>query len=424
MKIKDFKKKLELKKLKGKNFQTVFLATFLAIILSSFFVALASAASISYPDPTDDLRCFTEDDLEGLEDMWGEGESPEHPSEIVDAVLSVWSEGTMSATPDCIDMISVTLEEVWANDVKLTIEVEGSFDDCPMAIFLLWGNCSGNEYVIAIMIVTEIDEGDMESTSAYYSYVDENDNHQSGNADMDSGMDEVSVTYPKPEEDCSLVILGLAMDSTGAVLCCDLFPNALYENPSSGGGEGGFQEHTGSEYYDGWDPITNFFDNLAQFLFFFMCGRLGFLYLMGLFVIAFKLMMDRKNMIVANIGMVGNALTMWLMLWYMIEIDIMVADALLDFSLLGLLEFLACLFFIIFVVYTYANHYGFVNDGEWSFVLAYAFMIIEAGMFMTPIYFYECAGQPYLTLVLQIITVGASGILLGFSEKYSKGRLP
>lgn len=406
-----------------KNTVKILTASFIITVLI-IFTTPVRGDDTSYTDPVDDLRCFTEDDIENIEEFF---DDMDDPRDIADAVLEIWDAGTMSATPDCIDMTLISFEEVWGDKVKLTITVEGQFSDCPFAVFLIWGNCSEGDYIAFIMIETTTSEGGSTETNAYYGYANEDGDEDSGNADMNEGMNEVSITYPEPEADCSLFIMGMATDETHELLCIDLFPNSLYEvNPFDPTDPNNpfFNEPVSEIRYNGWDPVTNFVDNVAYLVFGMMCGRLGFLLILATLVIAFKILIDRKNDVIMGIGAIGEGFTAWITLWYLLDINMMVPDPVLEFSLLGLLDILSCVFILVFVAYTFMNQYKFVNDGEWSWVLAYAFMIIETCLFLTPWWFYSCNGQPTLTLTYQIIALIPCVIAIFMTEYYSKGRLP
>lgn len=396
-------------------------AFLIALILATMPIARADA---SYTDPADDLRCFTEEDIEDLDDYFGDEGELDDPSEFVDIVLDIWDSGTISTTPDCIDMTLITLEDVWGDEVKLTITVEGVFSACPFAIFLIWGNCSDNDYLAMIMI--ETNQGG--ETSAYYGYVDEDGNADEGNADMNGDMNEASMTYPKPDGSCSLFIMGMATDETRELLCVDLFPNSLYEpsNPFNPDDPNNpfFNEPEGENQYSGWDPVTNFVDNISYLLLGIMCGRLGFLLLITILVIAFKVFIDRKNNVIRVIGAIGEGFTTWITLWYLLDINMAVPDPVLEFSLLSLLDVLSCVFILVFIAYTFLNQFKYLNDGEWSWVLAYAFMMIETVLYLTPWWLYACAGSSTLTLTYQIIALIPCVLAIFMTEYYSKGRLP
>lgn len=413
------------KKIETKNAKLEILTLgFIIILFSSFSLMLFAKADSSYSDSVDDLRCFTEDDIENIEEFF---DDVEDPRDIADTVLEIWDTGTISATPDCVDMTLISFEDEWGDNVKLTITVEGQFSDCPFAVFLIWGNCSEGDFIAFIMIETTMDEGGNQETNSYYGYANEDGDEDSGNADMNEGMNEVSITYPEPDVDCSLFIMGMATDETHELLCIDLFPNSLYEsNPFDPTDPNNpfFEEPEGENQYNGWDPITNFIDNVSYLIFGVMCGRLGFLLLISMLTIVFKVIVDRKNEVVRSLGGVGEAFVAWVTVWYMFDINFSVPDPVLEFSLLALLDMLTCVFILVFVAYTFANQYKYVNDGEWSWVLAYAFMIIETVLFLTPWWFYSCAGQPTLTLVYQIICLIPCVAAFFVTEYYSKGRLP
>lgn len=408
---------------KKDNILKILMGSMFLIALLLILTPIARADS-SYTDPIDDIRCFTEEDIEDLEGYFGDEGELDDPSDFVDIVLDLWDSGTISATPNCIDMTLITLEDVWGDRVKLTITVEGAFSDCPFAMFLIWGNCSDNDYLAIITIATNEGGG----TTAHYGYVNEDGDNDSGNADMNSDMDEVSMTYPRPDGSCSLFIMSVATDESHELLCIDLFPNSLYEpnpfNPSDPNNPFN-NEPTGGQYYNGWCPLTNLVDNLAQYMFgLIMCGRLAFLLISAISVVIFKILIDRKNNVVKGLGAIGDGFMVWILAMYALDINLATPDPVLDFSLLALIDLLSCIFLLVFVAYSYLNQFKWVNDGEWSWVLAYAFTLINTALFFSPWWYYECSGSAFLTLVIQIIALIPCVIALFLTEKYSKGRLP
>jgi hypothetical protein len=135
-------------------------------------------------------------------------------------------------------------------------------------------------------------------------------------------------------------------------------------------------------------------------------------------------MMDRKHPWIRTAGGIGLGFCGWLTIVYFLDIDIFVEDPIFEtFSMIGILDMLTSVFFVVYICFQYLNNFNYSDDNTWTFAVAYAMMIIESALFLTPWGFYSCAGQPTITLIVLILMVTASFIAFGLTEKYSTGRL-
>ena len=399
--------------LKIKNKKYLIGIAFFVMMVSIFLTPFASVrADGTWSDEKDDLKCFTKAQLEAFGIIL-EDEDPSDANELIQAIENYWDVGTWSATPDCIDMLKIEVTEL-GDMATLTITVEGNVKDCSQVAFLIFGNCSGNPWGMYIYYNSGGTGG---GETEMFHYTDEEGNSVSGTPDI-SGS-EVEVSYPQVEN-CQLNILALTYNKYSELVCADMFPDESSfssdpDDPATGG--------PGDSTYTGIDPITMFFDWLAGVIFGVMCGRLDYLMLMSIFIVLCKVLIDRKNRAALIIGIIFSIIVFWSLIWYSLYINFLSTDPLLTFSVMSILDFITCIFFMAFLLFTYANRFNVLNDNEWSFFFGYALMFIESILFMTPNYFYYCSGQPTLSLIIEILLLLPFIGALYLTEKLSKGRL-
>jgi hypothetical protein len=202
------------------------------VVLSFQTAILARASVVSYTDPRDDIRCFTGEQLEEYEwDYYSDD-----PQDIIDSIEEFWSHGTQSQTPDCIDMLLITVDDEYSGNssVRITIQVEGRFADCAEALFLIYSNCSDDSYVLGwIAVYTEWGETYVEA--GYLS--SESEDTEEMHVNLNEAGNELAFVMPRTDDDCCLNILGFTWNDAGDVLCADLFKSCekQTENPLNPG---------------------------------------------------------------------------------------------------------------------------------------------------------------------------------------------
>jgi hypothetical protein len=175
---------------------------------------------------------------------------------VIDGIEEFWSHGTISSTPDCIDMIQIIVDDAYAGNssVRITIQVQGRFADCGEALFLIYSNCSDDSYTLAfIAVYTEWGETYCEGGYT----TDESEEPFEMEVNINEAGNELGFVIPKTDTDCCLNILGFTYSDAGDVLCADLFKTCgdQPENPLNP------IENPKDTAYDGFDPVTNFFDD-------------------------------------------------------------------------------------------------------------------------------------------------------------------
>lgn len=191
---------------------STFLSSFL--LFTSFLLLLAPVpvrADHSWTDPEDDIRCFTEDDVDDF-DFGFEGDAT--AEDIVKAVKTIWSRGSVSATPDYIDMTKIITTD-WSDTTTMQIYVQGLMGQ-GCKLFVIYGKCVGVDTDYGLMVLVGCVED-------IYRYTDESGTTITGTPDVH--MHYVEFTYPNSaESDCDLTIL--AIDLAESHSCADIFPNS------------------------------------------------------------------------------------------------------------------------------------------------------------------------------------------------------
>lgn len=394
-----------------KSIKHAVLALFMLVTLISVIIP-ARADYGNWTDDKDDIRCFTKAQIQAFGIIIEEA-APENADQLIEQINNYWTVGTLSATPDCIDMLKVTITEL-GDMATLSITMEGNIKDCDIVAIYLYGNCTGTPWGLRIIYSSGGLGG---GETSQYDYVDEEGTTHSGTPEIDGS--EISVEYPNVEN-CNINILAMTYNTHSEILCCDKFPDPSSFTPGGGDGSG-----SGSVPipYVGWDPITGFFDTIAGFMFGWLCGRLPYLLLMAIFLTVTKVLMDRKNIVALIFGMILSIISFWSLFWYLIDINFLAVDPLFTVSLMSILDLIICGLYLLFVLLTYGNRFGDLDDNEWTFYMAFAMIFIESLLFLSPFYFYYCYGQPTLSLIIEFVFLAIFIMTFYLTEKFSKGRL-
>lgn len=253
-----------------KKYNIILTSTFIFVLISTNITMVLATGDLEWSDPTDDLRCFTEDQIREIDEDWEDDD----PDQTAIKIREIWATGTKSATPDCIDMTKIELFYE-PPSMRLVITVQGSFDDCSEVFILIWGNCTlGSGFAGVIVIGSET--GSNETVGLYY-FV--NDNNVTSNGEADITQSSVEVEFPSSwwdSEDCSLNILTGAMTGTGDEerLCIDIFPNSYV-------GEFG----TGGTADTTTNPITSLLNNIFSIITTFLLTNLPIILILIILIV-------------------------------------------------------------------------------------------------------------------------------------------
>jgi len=377
------------------------------LISSLFFLAFATniKGDSSYTDPADDVYCISA--LQYIL-LVGDMDMPEDISSMRSILDDVKTIGEISTGPNSIDIITIDFVDGTPNST-IQITMEGDLADSDFVQILAFGeNADGDELNLFFSL-----SGAEES----YGFVDPitGENNESYGAFVDNI---VAWEYPAnllDLDEADLVIVAMTMegdpsDPTNLQICMDMYPDSS------------FLFIAGS--YEGLDPITEFFDTISSIIFWFLCGRLPYIYFMILLVSLAKILMDRKNRIMRYSGMVVMGVSAYSLIWYTLQINLL-GDPLLGWSIPSYMDLVMCLGLLSFAVLQFANNYKILDDNVWLLTLALSTGISQAILYITPIFYYSCgAGDVMITIVFTIMIMIVVVIGMFISEKYSKARLP
>jgi hypothetical protein len=386
------------------------IAGVLGLCMVGLIIGVA-AEDYSYTDPADDIICMTAAQWMEIAEGYDFDEAPSDFEVFLEYLDEAAEVGAISATPDCIDILTV----VWSvgdPNTTLTITMEGNIHDCDYVQIMLLGNCSGEMLGFSYRYMT----GEGEEIG----YVDADGNF----TESEGGVSGESVSWEFPTddltftEDCSFFLIAFTLsgsfdDPESLLICFDYLGTGIYAdrfNPGAGS-------------YTGWDPITEFLDTVAEFIFWFMCGRLPYLTLMALLIIIAKLLMDRKNPYLHWTGFGLGVVELWSLFWYFLDINLLSPDPIFGISLMAIFDIITCICFILFIIVSYANTYNLLDDNEWLYYFGIALMLVQSLLFLLLPFFYYCAGQPTYSILALCIILVVCIILFIISEKHSKPRL-
>lgn len=397
---KEVKKKDKMRYKKGLLISTIFLVLLMLLLIP------IRADTCSCNDPKDDVYCFTEDQLDEFTDDF---EEPEDGQDFYDMIIDMLDEGVKSSEPDCIDMTKVETEDT-GSMIELTITVEGDVGDCELIMILIWGNCSGDDSFFGWASIYTGDGGSDPVGEFIFYLEDDHDDNETGSLDISSDGSEIGMEYPDnwwDEEECALYIVMISYCEDEELVCLDIFPN-----------EGWMEDKQFAEGYIGWDPVTQFFDYISSILFWFMCGKTAFFLLMACLIIAAKVLIDRRKRFLHWTGFALFIPIMWSLFWFTLNTDLLATDPVLDFPIMSYLELFIGISFISFCIISYVNSFKMMDDNEWLYVLGFSLIMVESLLYIFPMYFYYCGGQPTLALIVLSLLLVFSILSLFLTEKY------
>lgn len=380
-----------------------------SIIITTLIVSVSALPTYTYSDPADDIYC-----LSALEYILlvGEMDMPDSISDISDVLDDIISDSDPSTGPDCIDMIEVEIRVLDPNSTMI-ITMEGNIADCEYVQIFVWGNCSGEAF--GMNAIYSSGNMGMDEEESFSFTVDGETNETEGSiSGAEISWDFPTDSYPF-DEDCSLLIVAMTFQGDPAewedmTICFDVFPNEAFGDGGNGGS------------YEGWDPITEFFDTISSIIFWFMCGRMAYIYFMIILIFIAKIMMDRKNQYVRYSGMGLMGVSIWSMIWYTLEINLL-GDPLFGWSIPSYMDLVIMVSLIAFALIQFANNFNFLDDNIWLLTLAFSLSLSETFLYLTPLYYYFCRGDVIIALVVQIIVFIVAIVGMYITEKYSKKRL-
>ena len=339
-----------------------YLFLFALIIFAIIFMGTitpVNSAHIEEDDPEDDVY-----EISGLDFLYTIGEDfpnerdEDEITDLIDRAVER-SEGGFKR-PKCINIKEVIVNTDDPNWTVVVVEMYGDIKDCDYVRVLGFMEDEDDDWVAFKM---EYDDG----SEDYDWESEDNDNDTVGGC---SG-DQIGLAFPSSEcnwkEDDTLIVVaftytGKMSSPSELIVYYDIYPNSLAPETHQG-------------IYQGWDPITQFLSEVAEFLFgwFLPYGFLPFLLLIALFIALGQIFMDRKSRILHYIGMAFLLFNLWPILWYSVDLNLVGVLGLPD--AFAILTLFSLLFFAGFIGFSIANNFGVIKKYRIFYSIALILML-------------------------------------------------
>lgn len=377
----------------------------LILLIGTMGIGMAAAvppttAADEYDDPKDDIYCMSMWDLYEIIYSMGFDASDTDMDVYNQIGEAIIEEGTQSCCPNCIDVISYEADQGDTN-TTVTITTQDTISDC-------------SESRAQIFLADDSDDGIglvWDGSSFEYYDVEADTTHA---AEGDVSGDTLTIEFPNSvydyNEDGDFVGMLMTLQGTGSdpmsgEACIDMFPNSGYGDIDPG-------------LYDGGEPITEFVDDIANFLLPWMCRSGAFILVISALALIGKVLIDRKNLYLRIPGGVLLGFLIYPEIFYLLDINLTTAT--LQGIVFGIMDLIAVISLILFSAFQFMNNFNLLDDNAWSIILPSVLILAEGIMFLTP--FFGCITAIYtiITIVIWAIILTA-GLML--TEKYSKERL-
>jgi len=402
--INKLEKKIKRKEYKGNNKKKKLVYYFIVILFMSLFmfsVCTKDAKAIDvHDDPKNDVYRITVLDL-----LYVLGDDyPDIPHDVDDFVEVINQLITRSDEvddPDCIDIDTAEVHHGVLNEF-LEIDMEDDIDTCDY-VYILVIIESDNNWVGMSM---EYDEGEEEFR--YESKNDIDDDNATGDFTGNIAWIAFNTTAHYYRESDDLVVLSITGnpdfgDFLHSYIYYDFCPNSEIEDENLVGS------------YSGKELITQFLDDIADFLFGWLFdGALSFLILMLLLIMLGQILFDRFNVWVHYIGFGLMAVMLYPIIVYMISISLIGVMGLPN--ILGIIEICILGQFLAFILLSWVNALGIIKKYTIPIVSALISMNLEHIIYMCLIM------SSFQIIALIVLIIGSIGIIVGLIYSKKLGR--
>lgn len=391
----------QIKSISVKNLKTkLILVVSLSLLLITCFAPTKARAIDVESDPRNDLYRIT-----ALDFLYVIGDEfpdiPNDADDITDLVDKMIARSREVSEPGSIDIREVKIHHGPLNEF-FEVDMENDVDDLDYVLIYAFIESHVNNRWIGLRL-------ELDGTEEYFEYIAygdiEEDNATGAFTDNTAWMAFNATHYYYREHDTVLVITitGNADFSNPlkSLIYFDFCPNSDVED----------KEGT----YEGTEPITQFFDDIAHFLFGgIFDGAIPFLILIALLLVLGQLLFDRKNKYAHWIGFGGLLFLCFPIVMYAISINLVGIMGLPN--VLGILEVLVLVQLLVFVTCSMLNNWQVFKRYLWAILGAFCLIDIEQ-----IVYLCLYTGQIQI-IALILISVGAVLLyaLLRFSR--NKGR--
>ena len=351
-------------------------------------------------DPSDDLYQITAlDFLYVLGDEYPD--IPQDASDITDIVSKMISRSREVSTPSRIDLREIKIHHGPLNDF-IEINMQGDIDDGNYVLIYAFIESHVNNGWIGMQM--ELDED--EENFLYRANGGIAEDNATGDFTGNTAWMAFNQThYYYTEGDTVLVISitgrGNFNDPFQSLIYFDFCPNSEVDE----------DEITGT--YAGTDPITQFFDDIAGFLFgYIFDGAIPFFILMALFLVLGQFLFDRKNIYAHWVGFAVLLFVCIPIVMYAISINLVGIMGIPN--LLGILEIFVLIFFLVFVTCSLLNNWQVFKRYLWAILVAFALIDVEQIVYM-------CLYMAQMQIIAMIL-LSVGTVLLYALLRFSRNR--
>jgi hypothetical protein len=371
----------------------------LVLLVCSISFSLLNLASIGKSDPLvyednkDDIHSVSM--LEVLEYMEDGGASLDSEAQIIQLIGKLSEKGTITATPDDIDIISIALLNT---SLKIFVEEQPSLLETDIMFF----------FTINSTEKTVFGQGDLEEGSYEMDY-----HNGSSIASRDIVISEnyYELTFPNisiKTPDLHLVIMKL--DEKNFRISFDLYSSSDIFGESI---------NTNKGEYNGEEPFTNFIDDLSATVFPFFSGRLNFFILLFSLLILGRVFLERGNKYLTVAGEITLGISLWLSVWYSFGIDLNVSNSFLSISIISVINLIAIISLIAFTLISMIKIIDvFKREHFWLFYLCNSCLFANGLLYLTPFFYFYAQNDPVVSIISHIIVLILAIVILKISSKY------
>jgi hypothetical protein len=367
-------------------------------------LSLISVGRAAESEPKDDIYCLTIYDLyEIMAQFDFEGGDDLSPSTYMDLLEAIVEEGSgPHASPNSIDITDYNANQGDTN-TTVTITVEGTIGDCDSVFSQIYLSDNNDDGVALAYDDSGFRYTDLETDTTT-------------TAEGDVSGDTLTIEYPNTVYDYNEDgdFMGIMMCMSGnpenpetIEACFDFFPNSLTDDLDPG-------------FYDGGEPITEFIDDIANFLLPWLCRGGAFIIFLSLIALVGKVLIDRQKLYLRIPGGVILGFLFYPEIFYLLDLELMESGIMITTMVLSIMDLIAIISLMLFQAFQFMNNFNLIDDNAWSIFLPAALLLVEGILFITPFFGCVYAVHTIITVVIWIIILTGA---LYITEFYSKGRL-
>lgn len=369
-------------------------------------------------DNTDDIICVSflqllSSSVDSTGAMSGQFSTFNELETYIDSISEL---GTVSDTPDHLDIVNVKIVMDSPNsriEITMSSDIESQTNQIQVFSQI---ECNDGSYLDLYM--------DYDPVASYeeYGYLDNTTRVQT-NGDITNSL--IVWYFPSNlidlTQNCVLKVISFGLDGT-----VDESNPLSFMNLNACFDSFGIGIEPTSTSTQSTDIIVGFYQFLASFLG--ICGQLGFLWIIGLFILLGKVFMDRKMLALRITGVIIISFQLYPLFVYSWSLNTTITSVsvsgfniitFLTITLPSILSLIPSMCLMFFIFLQYLNNFDIVDDNTWLFGMLYSSGFLSTILYMTPFVSQPCS-SPVLSIVIHMILILISIIILVLSDNYSE----